>query len=205
MNKVSDESEVQAVRQRLLQAALDLFTDKGYAATSVREIVDKAGVTKPMLYYYFKNKEAIYLELFREPFIHFTKILDDAGKDNGTVSERVIRLFDRVFSLFAERLKEARLMYSIYYGPPQGAPFFDFDGFHQKMREVVGLMVQEGIRKGELRSINADAATWILVGSLNIVMEEQLCPRVPLIDRTGLFQILDLVFDGLTSNKKRKG
>ncbi|MCE1227092.1 MAG: TetR/AcrR family transcriptional regulator, partial [Geobacteraceae bacterium] len=48
------------VRQRLLDAALQLFSTKGYAATSVRELVEAAGVTKPVLYYYFKNKEGLY-------------------------------------------------------------------------------------------------------------------------------------------------
>lgn len=203
-NRVTDEPEGQTVKQRLLQAALDFFTEKGYAASSVREIVEAAGVTKPVLYYYFKNKEGIYLELFREPFVYFSKILEDARNEKGGVRERVVRLFDLIFALFVAKLKEARLMYSIYYGPPQGAPFFDFEGFHLKMKEVVGLIVREGIEKGELRTVDADAATWILIGALNFVMEEQLCHRSPLIDRAGLFRILDLIFEGLTDKKKGK-
>ena len=59
-----DESPLGA-RQRLLDAAAELFNGKGYAATTVREIVKAAGVTKPVLYYYFKNKEGIFLELMR--------------------------------------------------------------------------------------------------------------------------------------------
>ncbi len=202
-NKDTGELEGKAVRQRLLQAALDLFTEKGYAATSVREIVDAAGVTKPALYYYFKSKEGIYLELFREPFAFFSKILEDARNKEGGVRARVVRLFDRIFALFIARLKEARLMYSIYYGPPQGAPFFDFEGFHLKMREVTGLIVREGIEKGELKAVDADAATWALIGALNFIMEEQLCHRSPMIDRTGLSRILDLIFEGLITKKKK--
>jgi TetR/AcrR family transcriptional regulator len=202
-NKGIDEPEGQAVQQRLLQAARDLFTEKGYAATSVREIVDAAGVTKPMLYYYFKSKEGIYLELFREPFAFFSQILEDARNEEGTALDRVGRLFDRIFALFVARLKEARLMYSIYYGPQQGAPFFDFEGFHLKMHEITGLIVREGIGKGELRVVDAEAATWVLIGALNFVMEEQLCHRSPMIDRTGLRRILDLIFDGLITKKKK--
>ena len=202
-NKVADVTE-STVKQRLLRAALDLFTERGYAATSVREIVDAAGVTKPVLYYYFKNKEDIYLELFREPFVYFSKVLEDAYNEKGSVRERIVRLFDLIFELFVSRLKEARLMYSIYYGPPQGAPFFDFDGFHLKMREVIGLIVRKGIEKGELRAVDADIATWLLNGSLNFVMEEQLCHRSPMIDRSGLLRILDLVFEGLTDKRRKK-
>lgn len=202
-NKVADVTE-STVKQRLLRAALDLFTERGYAATSVREIVDAAGVTKPVLYYYFKNKEDIYLELFREPFVYFSKVLEDAYNEKGSVRERIVRLFDLIFELFVSRLKEARLMYSIYYGPPQGAPFFDFDSFHLKMREVIGLIVRKGIEKGELRAVDADIATWLLNGSLNFVMEEQLCHRSPMVDRSGLLRILDLAFEGLTDKKRKK-
>lgn len=52
-----------AVRDRLLNTALQLFAEKGYEGTSVREIALAAEVTKPTLYYYFKSKEGLYLEL----------------------------------------------------------------------------------------------------------------------------------------------
>jgi len=129
--------------------------------------------------------------------------LEDARNGEGGVRARVVRLFDRIFALFIARLKEARLMYSIYYGPQQGAPFFDFEGFHLKMREVTGLIVREGIEKGELRAVDADAATWALIGALNFIMEEQLCHGSPMIDRTGLSRILDLIFEGLITKKKK--
>lgn len=76
--KIQVESEKQVVRERLLQSALDLFDKKGFASTSVREIVEAADVTKPTLYYYFKNKEGIYLELMSKPFEVIEKILDES-------------------------------------------------------------------------------------------------------------------------------
>ena len=48
-----------SVRKRLMDAAFHLFTNRGYAATSVREIVEMAGVTKPSLYYHFESKDGI--------------------------------------------------------------------------------------------------------------------------------------------------
>ena len=47
-------------RARLLETATELFAEKGYAGASVREIVEKAGVSKPVLYYYFKSKEGLF-------------------------------------------------------------------------------------------------------------------------------------------------
>ena len=63
-------------RQRLLNSAAELFNSKGYAATTVREIVKAAGVTKPVLYYYFRNKEGIFLELMRATYLKFNALID---------------------------------------------------------------------------------------------------------------------------------
>ena len=42
--------------ERILQCALELFYAKGYDAVGVQEIAQKAGITKPTLYYYFGSK-----------------------------------------------------------------------------------------------------------------------------------------------------
>jgi AcrR family transcriptional regulator len=46
-------------RDRILDAALTLFAEKGYEATSMREIAEQLGITKPALYYHFDSKEDI--------------------------------------------------------------------------------------------------------------------------------------------------
>jgi AcrR family transcriptional regulator len=193
-----EKSQESEARKRLLSAALELFTRKGYAATSVREIVEVAGVTKPVLYYYFRNKEGIYLDLFREPFGIFDDLLDSYPGDAGIRATRALtELCDRVFKLFMENLDAARLMYSIYYGPPQGAPFFDFDEYHRKLQGKVGKLVEQGITTGEFAAIDAVDAMWIIIGVLNVAMEEQLCREKPGIDRQGLARMLAVVLGGI--------
>jgi TetR/AcrR family transcriptional regulator len=184
-------------RKRLMGAALELFTQKGYAATSVREIVAVAGVTKPVLYYYFGSKEGIYLELMREPFTVFEALLDACPSDGMGAGKLLMNLCGNLFDLFMENLATARLMYSIYYGPPQGAPFFDFDEYHEKLQAKVKKLVEKGICSGELAAVNAGDAMWIIIGVLNVAMEEQLCREIPGIDRTGLERILALVLGGI--------
>jgi AcrR family transcriptional regulator len=50
---------VNDTRDRILQAALDLFIERGYERTSLREIAERVGVTKAALYYHFSSKEEI--------------------------------------------------------------------------------------------------------------------------------------------------
>jgi AcrR family transcriptional regulator len=192
------------IRERLLSCATQLFTQKGYTATTVREMVQAAGVTKPVLYYYFKNKEAIYLELFRKPFAKFDALLDSIKEQPGTAKERLLYVSDQVFSLFKEHFESARLMYSIYYGPPQGAPFFDFDFYHVKLHEAVRHLIKEAIRRGEFRTGNVDDMMWAVVGTLNVVLEVQLCHPEMKMDRNGLARILRLVFRGIEANHARR-
>ena len=50
-------------KQQLLEAAGDLFAERGYAETRVIDIVHRAGVAKGLFYWYFENKEALFREL----------------------------------------------------------------------------------------------------------------------------------------------
>ena len=60
-------------RQRILDVALDLFTEQGYDGTSLRQIAEQLGVTKAALYYHFESKEDILMALHMR--------LHDFGKD----------------------------------------------------------------------------------------------------------------------------
>jgi AcrR family transcriptional regulator len=192
------------VRQRLLVRATECFSRKGYASTTVREIVEAAGVTKPALYYYFRNKEGLYLELMQEAWKEFDALLERAQKESGAVRDRIARLLDQAFSLALDRIEVARLTYSIYYGPPQGAPFIDFDAFHLKFHEVVKGLVAEGIRKKEFRKGNLEEMSWLIIGAVNLVIELQICHPEMGVGRPGLARMIRLIFEGIAARKQEK-
>jgi AcrR family transcriptional regulator len=57
------ESGEKSTRERILDIALDLFTEHGYEQTSLREIAEQLGVTKAALYYHFASKDEILMAL----------------------------------------------------------------------------------------------------------------------------------------------
>jgi len=189
------------VRGRLLAGAAGLFASKGYAATTVREIVDRAGVTKPVLYYYFRSKEGIYLELMREPLERFAALLDAATAEEGSARERIARLCVRAYEVFVEHLEPARVMFAIYYGPPQGAPFVDFDAFHLRFQDAVHKLLEDGIRRREFRKGNARDMMWAVIGAVNVAMELELCRPRQSIGRGGTERMLGILFDGIALGK----
>ncbi|MDK9717377.1 MAG: TetR/AcrR family transcriptional regulator [Trichlorobacter sp.] len=186
------------VRQRLLDAALALFSTKGYAATSVRELVEAAGVTKPVLYYYFKNKEGLYLALMGDALGDFFQVAEQARTAPGSVTERICGYCTALLDIFVERLPVARLIYAIFYGPPQGAPHIDFEASFSTMLTHMEQLVSEGINTGEFRQVSPPDAAWAIVALLNTTMEEQLNQtRQVRVDRSGLLRLLALLFEGI--------
>jgi TetR/AcrR family transcriptional repressor of nem operon len=64
-------------RQRILNAALELSLDRGMAAASLDNVIEKAGITKGAFFYHFKSKEALTTELMRRFVIEYHAMFDD--------------------------------------------------------------------------------------------------------------------------------
>lgn len=192
-------------REKLLQSALRLFTQKGYASTTVREIVADAGVTKPVLYYYFESKEGIYRALMQRFLASMDSMFDDPPAADESVREQLFHLAEKMFAIAVQNRDALRLLHAIYYGPPQGAPFFDFDAHYLHLFEHLREIVRRGIRSGELAPGRDEDVAWLLMAAAQIAIEEQICDRPPLIDRNQLKRILELLFRGIgRKNEKKK-
>lgn len=78
-----------AKRERILQAAERLFHAQGYADTTIDQIVRELGVTKPYVYYYFRNKQEIFEVLSWEPTVACFTVLDLPADDKRPAHEKV--------------------------------------------------------------------------------------------------------------------
>lgn len=191
-----------AVRERLLVEALRLFTSRGFSATTVREIVEAAGVTKPVLYYYFGSKEGLYVEIMEGIGRVFEQRVNELQMLSGSVRERLVHFFTGIYKGAHENLQAVRLAYSIYYGPPQGAPFIDFNCFFDRTLEIVDNLISEGIRSGEIHPVDRNTLTWALVGCHNTILEEQVCRSAPRMDCESLVKVLNMILDGCCRGKQ---
>jgi len=78
-----------AQRERILQAATDLFARQGYANTTMAQIVRALGVTKPFVYYYFRDKQEIFETLSWRPAVDCFTSMDFAADDERRAVEKV--------------------------------------------------------------------------------------------------------------------
>jgi TetR/AcrR family transcriptional regulator len=200
-------SEIQTLevnaRQRLLETATELFAEKGYAVTSVREIVEKAGVSKPVLYYYFKSKDGLFYAVLEWAVDVQQKILNEIFESKGTVLDRFIIFYRRVYEGVRQYQNLYILIHGLIYGPPQGVPEYDFAKYQRLMLDAVKRIYMEGVASGEIRKVDADEVAFLVLGlldfSLNIdmVMPERADPQRP-------ERLLHLAFQGLVQGNSGK-
>ncbi|HEY7596667.1 MAG TPA: TetR/AcrR family transcriptional regulator [Actinophytocola sp.] len=89
----------ESTRKALVDSALDLFTKRGYAGTSLDAIVKRARVTKGALYHHFSGKQALFEAVFDEVETAAMKALTEVVDGDGTAWERAmagIRAYVRV-------------------------------------------------------------------------------------------------------------
>jgi AcrR family transcriptional regulator len=187
----------EGARRRLLLAATRLFARTGYAATSVREIVEAAGVTKPVLYYYFRSKEGIYLAILEETRRVMEATISEAMAAGGSACDRIDGLLERLVVLVREHVDTLRLIHSVFYGPPQGAPPFDFEVLHHRLVEAVRGLVVEGMANGELRPGNPEDVTWAVLGAFEVAHGLELHHPDLHFGADGQRRLLRLIFDGV--------
>lgn len=183
-------------RQLLLDAAVRIFAAKGYAATTVRDILRSAGVTAPVLYYHFGNKEGLFLALLNAGRERLEAAQAEALALGGPVLER-IRAYCRGSARV--RREHANLMLivdSILAGPPEAAPAFDFRGRFRAAVERLERLVQDGISRGELRACDPRHATLALMAAVEMSVRTRMFGLDPS-SEDSLEGMLSLVLDGL--------
>lgn len=80
----------EATRDRILHRADELFAVHGYAGVSMRAVASAAGVTKPALYYHFRDKEALFEECVLADQRRLGELLRNAATSDGTLQQRVV-------------------------------------------------------------------------------------------------------------------
>ena len=150
-----------------------------------------------MIRYYFGSKEGLYLEIMGGISQAFEQKVTELQILSGSVRERLVHFFTGMFNGAHENLQAVRLAYSIFYGPPQGAPFIDFNSFFDRTLEIVDLLISEGIEQGEIGPVDRNTLKWALVGSHNTILEEQICRSAPRMDCEALVKVINMILDGV--------
>lgn len=170
----------------LLDAALDLFVEKGYAATRVEEVAARAGASKGTLFLYFPSKQDLFKAVVRKNIAgRFAEWDLELETYEGTSSEQLQYCFqswwERVGSTKASGL--GKLMLGEANNFPEIADFYRqevVEPGHRLIRRVL----QRGMDRGELRPLDLDHAVYLVLAPLMFLMFAQPIPSLCIPDAT---------------------
>ena len=185
-------------RNRILDVAQELFTEKGYKGTSIRNIADACGITNAALYYYFQNKEALFEEVMLRYTTSLREQMNQAGEEGDDYQQRICAMAKAYMNL----------------GSNQRSMFFlarqKRDDFHpNESRDTIKVWLevvlepfesvfQEAALDGEIIQVpEAYSAASMLMGMLHgMIMHRRIC-REGRISQGDIEYIVSLFWNGL--------
>jgi AcrR family transcriptional regulator len=171
---LADDTRVKHARRKearpgeLLDAALDLFVAKGFAATRAEEVAAKAGVSKGTLFLYFKSKEELFEAVVRKNIgDHINQGMAEMDNYKGTTTEML------QFAMFAwwELVGNTKASGISKLVMSEASNFPALANFYQETvvkpgRQLIQAILQRGVDRGEFRTLNMDYAVYSVIAPL---------------------------------------
>ncbi len=152
----------------LLAAALDLFVEKGFAATRVEEVAQRAGVSKGTLFLYFPSKEELFKAVVRENISgRFAEWNEEFDRFEGTTPDMLryclFSWWERVGSTKASGIP--KLMLSEAQNFPELARFYQHEVM-QPGNTLIERILQRGMARGEFRPMDVKYGVMLVLAPM---------------------------------------
>jgi len=157
--------------EEILAAAIQVFSQKGYAAASLQDVADAVGLLKGSLYHYISSKESLLYRIFQESHVEGAALMA-AVDEMGLAPDAKLREFARRLTLFYEQNRERA---SLYFGEWRHLTGEDLQTVMKQRREFelyVRTIVSEAHERG-LTDPDLDvklATRYILTGINGVIL-----------------------------------
>jgi AcrR family transcriptional regulator len=182
-------------RERILREATEKFVAAGYAAVSMQQIADAAGVTKATLYHHFRDKEDLFLEVMRLAMRRAQDQLAAAAASGSTLRDQLIAVAIHHFG--SERTDLQRLFGDLHQhaGEEGKRAFWDTCDRPWTFLESA---IAAAIDRGEIAPIDPGFASRVVLGTIASQLQAaRYSSELPAPDAALAVQIIDLLLDGL--------
>ena len=152
-------------KARMLAAAEALFAERGFTATSIRDVTRQAGVTSAMVHYYFGNKEGLYRAILETAVTTVRALIADAVESQEAFQVKLEKLIEAELTYITSHARLSRILFRelLAGGHHILAILEKFPlNNYQLMRQVIG----GGVAKKELRQLDLDLAPISLMGMI---------------------------------------
>ena len=156
----------------LLDAALDLFVEKGFSATRVEEVAARAGVSKGTLFLYFQSKEDLFKAVVRENIAnHFPGWKEEFNSFRGSSAEMLryalVTWWERIGKTRVSGI--TKLVMSEAQNFPEIARFYEEEVINPG-NALIRDILERGVNSGEFRSLDTKQAVHAVVAPMIFLM-----------------------------------
>ncbi|TDQ01461.1 TetR family transcriptional regulator [Labedaea rhizosphaerae] len=156
------QARLDAQRKTVLDAAIALLSEQGYAGCSMAAVAARAGVATGTVYKHFTSKSELSVELFRTVVTREVAAVEAAAHGPGDLIERIVA----VIETFAGRaLKAPRLAYALLVEPVEPAIDQERLVFRRAFRDIFAERIAEGVATGVLPPQDPQLTAAALVGA----------------------------------------
>lgn len=185
-------------RDHLLARAAALFAEKGYEATSLRDMSQAAGVSLAGLYHYFSSKEDLLYQVQFRTFASLLEAQEAVAAEPGTAEERFRRLVIGHLGFFTRHPNELKAC-TYELESLKGEPYLTVEALRRRYYRLFTMVVSElrhGSITGRPESRESRHATLFIFGMLNWIFMWYDPARQGPVERIGE-EMLDLLLNGL--------
>lgn len=154
-------------RKDILDAALRVFSDKGYHQTRIADIIEEASIARGTFYLYFDSKSAIFHELLEDVLTRIDESVSGVDLEPGArpVREQLLSTVRRLFAVFRSDRALAKLILREAVGLDEEVDAM-LDGFYGRLHDWLRESLANGQRIGLIRQIDTDLTSWLILGSV---------------------------------------
>lgn len=157
-------TDPQDTKESILLASTKLFAQQGYDGTSIRDITEAARVTKPVLYYYFKSKEDLYINLINDAYAFFFTEIRAVIQTSQPFLIRLKQLIHLYISCHEMYEDTVRIIYNAAFGSSRNHPKVNIQKLEEEHIELLTKFFQEGVHEKVLRKIPLQSIVMHYIG-----------------------------------------
>ncbi|MFC1527156.1 TetR/AcrR family transcriptional regulator [Candidatus Neomarinimicrobiota bacterium] len=191
-------AKIESVKANILKEAALLFSERGYERTSMREIAERTGVSKPAIYYHFANKQSLFEELINTSFEISKQRMEEIANSDRDPIQQLKDLAIARFQSTKENPEMMRFIYDLTAGNIHKTIALDHKKVFSKHQQFLSQIINNG---KQLRLLKQDLDdidfTMIYIGTINMYIMSYLKGYTKELSDQKAEQIVDLLLNGI--------
>lgn len=189
-------------KEIIFKEAARLFSEKGYERTSMRAIAEAAGVSKPAIYYYFPNKDALFEAMLAAAMEQVQETLDKIQNSTLGAAEKLTEIAVSRFTMYLEYPELSKFLTDIEVWNIKKKIMQNFLKKHHGIHTSVNDIVAEGIATGLFRSeLDPAVAATMFLGGLNMYMVTHIKTGEGEMTSAKAREFVTIIIDGIKSSQ----